>query len=53
MGPGEYESIRLKNLEDNKRVLAAFGLMNPVRMNCGKSFIKSNILYFFWALETV
>ncbi|KAK3764329.1 hypothetical protein RRG08_008811 [Elysia crispata] len=31
MGPGEYESIRLKNLEDNKRVLAAFGLMNPFK----------------------
>ena len=30
MKPGEYETIRLKNLEDNKRVLAAFGLMNPV-----------------------
>lgn len=31
MNPGEYESIRLKNLEDNKRVLAAFGLMNPFK----------------------
>ncbi|RUS80453.1 hypothetical protein EGW08_011769 [Elysia chlorotica] len=31
MGAGEYESIRLKNLEDNKRVLAAFGLMNPFK----------------------
>ncbi|GFR59129.1 E3 ubiquitin-protein ligase UHRF1-like [Elysia marginata] len=31
MKPGEYESIRLKNLEDNKRILAAFGLMNPFK----------------------
>ncbi|XP_005110144.1 E3 ubiquitin-protein ligase UHRF1 [Aplysia californica] len=26
-----YESIRLKNLEDNKRVLASFGLLDPFK----------------------
>ena len=28
--PSHYESIRLKNLEDNKRILASFGLLDPV-----------------------
>jgi hypothetical protein len=27
----EYERIRLKNIQDNKRILAELGLMNPVR----------------------
>jgi hypothetical protein len=26
-----YESLRLKNIEDNKRVLAELGILNPVR----------------------
>ena len=38
MATCEYEELRRKNLEDNKRILAELGLSNPVCMSTTYSF---------------
>jgi len=41
----EYERLRLKNVEDNKRILAQLGLLNPVRITATDEYY--NILRLF------